>query len=171
MLKGRRIRGAALGHAGGGVGTTVSPTDPGRRSMCVAPLNSIFLSFLTSHSMRNRWGNKRGMFYLGTILVYPDNSHLLFFRPDYQQVSGEGGSEGHHVVSFSSSCLLFLICWYSCGIHSISISFHSLHRSQKPQKVYSPLFHLYLVKCWGGRNVSSSRLSFFVSNLLAFTHR
>ena len=30
--------------------------------------------------------------------------------------------------------------------------------------------HFYLVKCRGEQNVSSSRLSFFVSNLLACTH-
>ena len=134
MLKGRRAREAALGHAGGGVVTSVSPTDPGRRSMCVAPLNSIFLSFSISHSMRNRWGNKKGMFYLGKILVYPDNSYLLFIGPDYQQVPGGGGSEGYHIVSFSPSCLLLSVCSYSCGIHSTPISFHPLHRSQKPRR-------------------------------------
>ena len=89
--------------------------------MCVAPLNSIFLSFSISHSMRNRWGNKRGMFYLGKILVYPDNSYFLFIRPDYQQVPGGGGSEGYHIVSFSPSCLLLSVCSYSCGIHFRSI--------------------------------------------------
>ena len=113
----------------------MSSTDPRRRSMCVTPLNSIFLSFSISHSMRNRWGNKRGMFYLGKILVYPDNSYLLFIGPDYQQVPGGGGSEGYHIVSFSPSCLLLSVCSYSCGIHSIPISFHSLHPSQKPPKV------------------------------------
>ena len=38
-------------------------------------------------------------------------------------------------------------------------------------QVYSPQFHLYLVKCLGGQNVSSSRFSFFVCNLLALTHQ
>ena len=38
-------------------------------------------------------------------------------------------------MSFSSSCSLFLICLYSCGIFSIPISFHSLYRSQKLPKV------------------------------------
>ena len=74
------------------------------------------------------------MFYLANILVYPDNSYLLFIRPDYQQVPGGGGSEGYHIVSFSPSCLLLLVCSYSCGIHSTPISFHPLHRSQKPRR-------------------------------------
>ena len=102
-------------------------------------------------------GEQRGMFYLAKILVY------------------RGGSEGYHIVSFSPSCLLLLVCSYSRGIHSVPISFHSLHRSQKPTKVkptptnptqhlsvsslfsaITPMFGLVL----GRENVSSSRLYF-----------
>ena len=84
--------------------------------------------------MRDRWGNKRGMFYLAKILVYPDNSYLLFIRPDYQQVPGGGGVGGvSHRKFFSLLFIafsLFVFLWYSLNTNFVP-SFASLAETPK----------------------------------------